>query len=182
MDCTDKVERLGNSPTGGNKLFANYSGADMPEEVNVKGTTDTQPLRGSSGNWISRDKYTSKAQTLVLRKGGAVVKECKYDENGDFIPALPPQKTSVSDFKLEQTDAAVITVSWTSVFESDLLKIYVIDRNSDLAENGTMPDGTGIHYVIQDFVPGAGTYTYVLKASLTDGSSDAELARATITI
>jgi len=184
MDCTATVKRTGNSPNG-DHLTAKFNVPDFPDEVNIKGTTDTQGLRGNSGVWISGNKYGTKdhtpAVTLVLLKGGVAVKECPYDEDGNLnIPTA-----TITNFALTSANGTV-TASWLSVKEIGLA-LYIIDRKLqgvaswDLAVQIAFPQGSGSQYDITDTPPTSGIFDYQLRAQFGNGTEKV-IASGTVTV
>jgi len=171
MDCADYIESLGNSPQG-NYLSARYRDGDMPDSVTIKGTTDTQPLRGNSGVWRSGNKYTTLKQTLILNKNGAPVKECSYNELG--VP--PIQDAAVTGFK-GVASPGFVNISWTTTKEIQV-SVYILDRKipGGVYEEGVtavFPDferATPKDYSTQDSPTAVGTYVYRLRAKFDDGT------------
>lgn len=85
MECTDQIKLQGNAP---GKIKGDFSGNDLPKSIRVKGSADVNHV-SASGNWISKNKYTSLAITIEgLDDNNNVIKECKYDEQGKFIPPI----------------------------------------------------------------------------------------------
>jgi hypothetical protein len=177
--CAPALKRLGNSPHG-NKLSAKFPGPDFPDQVTVnEAPSDTQPIRGSSGVWISGNTYTDLAVTLVLIKNGAAVEVCSYDEAGN----LAQSDAAVNSFTLSASGGTV-TFSWESTIEVGVT-VYPIDRKPDggVYEEGVAADfpdtrpvpktypnpASGI--VISDTPPVSGNYVYRLRARFEDGSS-----------
>jgi hypothetical protein len=88
MECTDQIQMQGVSP---GKLKGNFSGTDLPKYIRVKGTSDANHV-SASGNWISRQKYSSLAQTLELMdESQGVIKECQYNAEGRYVPPVVNQ-------------------------------------------------------------------------------------------
>ena len=180
MTPAPNIKKAGNAPSG-NKLMANFPGPDLPDQVQIKGTTDKQPLKGNSGNWISDKKYTSVAITLQLIKNGVVVEEYAYDANGNL--ALPD--AAITNYAVATTNG-IVTTSWDSTKENGI-SAYVIDRklSADTSyTNGvqvTFPTGVGSSYALDDMPPSAGTFSYRLR-TLFDNGTEKVLAESAVTL
>ena len=116
MNAPAYLEFLGNSP-GGNKISGKFLGPDYPDQVNIKGTTDTLPLRGNSGIWMSGSKYTTLNKTLVLKKAGLPDQEITYDNNG--MPVI--NDAEASSFTPTVT-GTLVSFTWTITKEIWLSK------------------------------------------------------------
>ena len=76
MQAPGRIFFIGANPAGG-KLRARFVGDDIPSAVQIKGTTDKQPVRLRCNNrgelvgrWQSKEKYPSRRQTLQFIKDG----------------------------------------------------------------------------------------------------------------
>ena len=159
--------------------MAKFPGPEYPDFVQVKGTTDKEALNGNSGNWVSKNKYSTTAITIQLIKGGVVVQENKYDANGN----LNNPDAAVIDFTLAGAGGNDVAVSWASTMENSVT-IFAVDRklsadtNYDQAVQILFPLGVGSYYNVLDSVPSAGNYSYRLRA-IFDNGTDKVLAEAT---
>lgn len=180
IECAEKIWIPGNSPSG-NNLHARFTGAEQPDAVRVKGTDDQTNLRGSSGNWISRDKYTSIEVTLVLVKNGVDVKECTYGADGNLIDIPPPNEdVVVENFTLTNNGSGTVSATWTTSVENDA-DVFFLYRD-DVAAGDTPAEGVGTNYRIDDPNAGTGTKAYVLTVTTFANPDEVEVAMSSITV
>lgn len=167
--CASTIRQLGDSPEG-NKLMIKYTGADKPDEVKVQGTADIQPVHGESGVWISGEKYTSRAVTVELKKGGVAAGECSYDLTGKLIPITLDPDAVISNFRLEVAGAQV-AVKWHSDKEV-LIDFYFLEGKIPGGVYGFIdmitPKGANQDYAYTH-TPAALPFTYRLSVQFTDG-------------
>lgn len=169
MNPASNIKRAGNAP-GGNKVTAKFPGPDFPDEVQIKGTSDKQPLKGNSGNWISANKYSSIAITLQLIKNGVVVAEYAYDANGNLMHP----DAAIINFSVSPS-GSLVTISWDTTKE-DGLASFIIDRKLSTATTydqgvqAVFPQGVGTSYNVVDMPPGVGTFIYQLRAVFDNGT------------
>lgn len=169
--CAPIIKQLGDSPNG-NKLMIKYTGTDKPDEVKVKDTSDIQPVHGESGVWISGDKYSSRAVTLVLRKGGADAGECSYDLSGKLIPVTLAPDAVISNFRLEVL-GSIVTVKWHSDKEV-LIDFYLLEGKISGGIYNIIdfiaPKGANQDYAYPH-TPASLPFIYRLSVQFTDGTA-----------
>ncbi len=177
MECTDQIQLQGNSP---GKIKGNFSGNDLPKNIRVKGTSDINHV-SASGNWISKNRYSSLAQVLeLLDDNNQVIKECQYDSQGKFVP--PPNNdcfvsygspyldfVSLSDGSLE------VDLFFTS--EKQVVSHMVLRRGEN--DNAFYQIGTTIaydsnakgFYTTKDTAPLSGSTLYKIRTNFSSCAS-----------
>lgn len=179
MNAPAYIEFLGNAP-GGNKISGKFPGPEFPDQVNVKGTSDTLPLRGNSGIWISGEKYTSLNKTLVLKKAGRPDEEVTYDNNG-----MPVLNEAVASAFGASVAGGMVSLVWTITKEISVTA-YFIDRkvatgnyeDSGLGVAADFPDSRPVPKDYPDpttgnqvtDTPGSGSFVYRLRARFENGA------------
>jgi hypothetical protein len=184
METPVRIFFVGNSPSGG-KLRARFVGSDLPTSIQVKGTNDVQPvkLRRNNkgqiiGRWLSKNKYTSRTQTLQLIQCGHVVQECKYDSCGDQVIENP--KVTLNPTSSITTANGAVNYVWTSVLEESLDQ-YASEKKIGTAAweafDADEPDGAGSTYSSTDYPSASATIDYRLRAIFMDGTEKVLLSQ-----
>ena len=189
MDITppNRVFRLRRRKPEG-RLLARFPGeGELPDAIQVDGTDDVRPtlLRGRTRIWISREKYTTPNQTLLLLKDGLVVGKACYDEGGFETPCVIDEPGRLAFFRAEAgPEDGQVTVSWKSRNEAGILN-YILDRSINGVEfvpvDGPAPEGDGTEYQFIDTPGATGEIDYLLRA-LLDNFSEEDLGETSINI
>lgn len=143
--CSSTITKLGNATES--FLMVKFDPSNAPYSVQVKGTSDKELVRGSSGVWLSKQKYTSTIVTLIMfNVAGVQISECKYDANGNLVI-----QECFAEFAL--VDVGVTgTVSWAMTAESDI-KEYIVqssDNGLNFTDVCTAPFNNLGFYTCQD--------------------------------
>ena len=142
MSCTPKIQKLGNAPQGG-KLKADFNVSPQPEWAEVVRTdsvVDKQKVN-PAGNWISKEKYQSTAQTLRLYDANNnVICDCKYDANGDIVIASEPKFVTNGMLFDKSTGTLNVTVLFST---ENSMASYILQRKVPF---DTYQDATTFNY------------------------------------
>lgn len=185
MQAPGRIFFVGNSPQGG-KLRARFQTDELPTAIQVKGTTDKQPVKCRRdnhgklvGKWLSKNKYTSRLQTLQLFKGNKIIMECNYDACGDLVVDKPTVTISTnSSITLQGT---TVNFVWTSQTEESVDQYTSEKKLSTVstweAFDADEPTGPGTTYYSTDVPTASGSYDYRLLAVFMDGTSQQLLTK-----
>ncbi len=170
------------------RLLARFPGeGELPDSIQVVGTDDVRPtlLQGRTRIWISREKYTTPNQELLLIKDGVVVGKACFDEGGLPTPCVIDEPGRLEFFRAEPgPETGQVKVTWKSRNENGILT-YILDRSINGGEfepvDGPEPEGDGTTYEFIDTPGATGEVDYLLRA-LLDNFSEEDLGETSITL
>lgn len=174
INAPSYLEFIGNAP-GGNKISGKFLGPEYPDTVTIEGTTDSAPLRGNSGIWMSNARYTTLRVTIIIRKAGLADQLVSYDNNG-----MPLVNDAEATNFVAVNNGGTVELSWITTKEISVTS-YPIDRkvsggdyqDSDLGVAIDFPDSRPVPKpypnpaygtTIFDTPPSPGSYVYRLRA------------------